>query len=260
MVKRLLRRAPTWLGVSLLLLLGGRPAQAQTAYFNNFDSSAVTAPGVIGTIGGGGSAQGVQGYGGLGGGPSGSFGGSFWRNSTTGFPPPATVVTLSNLPSHTSVSVQALLAIIDSWDGPGASPGPDSFWIELDGVTRFSEFFGNQSGGLGQTYNTGVLGTPQRQQRGFNTSWLDAAYDLGANAGLQNIAHSSSTLTLRFFANGPGWQGGNDESWAMDNLRITLNSAGATVPEPASLLLMGPGLALLGFLKRRWKDGTAETA
>ena len=38
---------------------------------------------------------------------------------------------------------------------------------------------------------------------------------------LKGIAHTSDTLTIDFFASGSGWQGGNDESWAIDNLQVT---------------------------------------
>ena len=39
-----------------------------------------------------------------------------------------------------------------------------------------------------------------------------------------DIPHSATTLTVEFFASG-GWQGGNDESWAIDQLRICIASA-----------------------------------
>jgi hypothetical protein len=36
------------------------------------------------------------------------------------------------------------------------------------------------------------------------------------------LAHTGSSLVVEFFADGSGWQGGGDESWAIDNVSITL--------------------------------------
>lgn len=235
-----------WVGIVSLVSLGGNPAAAQTtAYFNDFDGGLVTAPGVGVSLSGPGVVTGVQGYGGLG--PTGNqFGGQFLHNAAVGNPQPATVLTLSNLPSHTSLNIQALLAVIDSWDGISA----DEFVVEVDGVVRFAEFFANASGT--QTYTTGQLGSPTHQHRGFNGGWVDQAIDLGANTGLQNIAHTSSSLTLRLFARGQGWQGSTDESWAVENLRITLNGTDTpAVPEPGSVVLFLPALLAIGVLGRK---------
>ena len=75
--------------------------------------------------------------------------------------------------------------------------------------------------------------------RGFNYTYPynDSAYDLGLDTAFQNIPHTGDTLTVEWFADGAGWQGINalfgnthDESWAIDNVSITLN--GASVPLP----------------------------
>jgi hypothetical protein len=36
----------------------------------------------------------------------------------------------------------------------------------------------------------------------------------------ENIPHTSSTLTVEWFASGAGWQAGDDESWAIDNVEV----------------------------------------
>jgi predicted phage tail protein len=51
---------------------------------------------------------------------------------------------------------------------------------------------------------------------------------------LQRISHSDSSLTITWLANGPGWQGGTDESWAIDNLKLTLWSSDTSVPSDAA--------------------------
>jgi hypothetical protein len=37
--------------------------------------------------------------------------------------------------------------------------------------------------------------------------FTDTAYDMGIDPSFQTIAHSGSTLTISFWADGPGWQG-----------------------------------------------------
>jgi hypothetical protein len=44
-----------------------------------------------------------------------------------------------------------------------------------------------------------------------------------------NIPHMVSTLTIEWFASGAGWQGGTDESWAIDNVEVILNDGAVTV-------------------------------
>jgi hypothetical protein len=222
-------------------------AASITLYADNFDGLPTIAPGVgVSYNGSTSTVESVQNYtlAGLG------FSGNFLRNAGGGTTQTKSTLTLTNLASHTSVSVGLLLAIIDSWDSVGCC-SPDYLNIEVgDGVTQnlvFSETFDNYNGGAGQTFNTTPAGP--RGAYGFNNSFNDAAYDLTNFAPLQNIAHTSSTLVISWFASGPGWQGGNDESWAMDNLTISMDAAPAPVPEPATLSLVG--LALAGMAGRR---------
>ena len=88
--------------------------------------------------------------------------------------------------------------------------------------------------------------------RGFS-GFTDRAFDMTAEAALQNIPHTASTLTVSWFASGAGWQGGSDESWAIDNLSVSINAAPAATPEPGTLaLLVTSGLTGTGlFLRRR---------
>jgi hypothetical protein len=246
-MKGLVRTVAALAVAACLLPAASANAAGITLFSYDFDGLPTIAPGVgVSTSGSTSSLESVQNYtlAGLG------FSGNFLRNTGGGTTQTKSTLTLTNLASHTSVSIGFLLAIIDSWDSVGCC-SPDYLNIEVgDGVTQnvvFSQTFDNYNGGAGQSFNTTPAGP--RGAYGFNSGFNDAAYDLTNLASLQNIAHTSSTLEISWFASGPGWQGGNDESWAMDNLTVSMDAAPAPVPEPATLSLVG--LALAGMAGRR---------
>jgi hypothetical protein len=210
--------------ISILAFIAGMPAaNAALIFTTNFDSSipAEITPGSA-------TLTGVQGFAGLG--PTGNqFGGSFLRSAT------ANLVTLqlTGLPAHDSLSLQFLFAAIDSLDGTGTYPAGDFFRVRVDGTQIFRESFANALASQIQSYvpPPGVqlarrvnLGFGQLQ---FN---LDSAYDLGADPVFSNIPHTASSATIDFIIEGVGSQSLDDESWAMDNLSVTVSS----VPEPAT--------------------------
>lgn len=193
---------------------------------------------------------GVQGYAGLG--PAGNqFGGNFLRSATGN----TVTLSLTGLPAHDTISLEFLFAAIDSLDGTGTFPAGDFFKIVFDGVTLFSESFANALPTQIQSYvpPAGVE-LARHVDLGFNGPggyYTDSAYNLGADPRFANFAHTGSAATIDFFIYGPGNQSLDDESWAMDNLRVSVTTARAAVPEPASLALLGIGLAGLGAARRR---------
>lgn len=198
---------------------------------------------------------GVQGYAGLG--PIGNqFSGNFLRSATGN----TVTLTLNGLPTHDTISLAFLFAAIDSLDGnttPFFGPSGDFFKIVLDGTTLFSESFANAVSSQIQSYVPPVgVELARRVDLGFTgpgSFFTDSAYDFGADPLFANLVHTASSATIDFFIFGTGNQSLDDESWAIDNLRVDV--ATQTVPEPSSLGLLMIGC--LGFLlvtgKRRRK-------
>jgi hypothetical protein len=231
--------------VALLLAAGGCAAPLTDAdgatFRDDFDGRAYAGPGVSASWSGPGREEGVQGFATIG------FSGRFLRNDESGeFPTPRTL-TLTGLPPHDAVSIGFLLALVDSWDGTcgeiriaagGAVDSthcPDVFMVIVDGDTVFHEtFFFEDS--LAQTYdeNRGTL-LSRGRNLGVERTWQtagtgmhDLAYDMSRDPAFQRIPHTASSITIAFGAGGAGWQGGDDESWAIDNVAVTLH------PPPAA--------------------------
>jgi hypothetical protein len=229
------------LGISFL----GAVASAQAAtqvFFTEFDS---TVPAEISA--GSAALAGVQFYAGLG--PAGNqFGGTFLRSPT------GNVVTLSltGLPEHTAISLEFLFAAIDSLDGTGTFPSGDFFKVTLDGHQVFRESFANALPSQIQSYvpPAGVdVVLARHVDLGFTgpgSYYTDSAYNLGADPVFHNLAHSASTAVFTFQIEGEGIQDLNDESWATDNLRVSVTA----VPEPSTFLLAFAGLGALLFGRR----------
>ena len=193
----------------------------------------------------------VQGYSGLGTG-SNMFGGSFLHNATGGTvgdpgsesPEPITLV-LTALPDHTSLDISFLLAIIENWDGntsAGDAQGdpidyPDFFNVAVDGDVVYSVAFDQQmtddtydlladdiyspADGVQLEHNRKDLFTPNGGNHPIYIN--DSAWDLSLESRFDAIPHTASTVTIQWYAGGAGYQGGDDESFAIDNVDVVLN-------------------------------------
>lgn len=146
-------------------------------------------------------------------------------------------------------SLSLLFGAIDSWDNGGAGWGPDAFKIHLDGAEVFSTVFDNFQN-LGPTTGPGIaLVSYGTNLLGSSSNFNDAVYSLTVNLG----DLSAGTHTLKFFASGPGWQGGSDESFALDNVAVngTVDVIVGGVPEPQTYGLVLAGLLVVVGLGRR---------
>lgn len=228
------------------LAIAGLAANAQAAEITVFstDFNGTLATGITP---GSATLTGVQGYAGLG--PVGNqFGGNFLRSMTGN----VVTLSLSDLPTHTAISLDFLFAAIDSLDGTGTYPSGDFFNVVVDGTTIFNESFANAMASQIQSYNPPPdVQLARMIDLGFTGPggfYTDSAYNLGADPIFSNIAHTASTLTVQFFIQGVGIQDLNDESWAMDNLSVSVTA----VPVPAAVWLFGAGLiGLVGVGRRR---------
>jgi hypothetical protein len=220
------------------------------AYQDDFDGGQQSGPGITATWSGVTTLESVQGYAGYGNGGD-VFGGDFLRNTTL----QKSTLTLTGLPSHTSVSIGFLLGIIDSWDGASSDGNPhtydDVFNVLLDGIPVFSHAFDEVV--VGDTYTPPAGGLLVfYQQLGFDPypgiGFFDSGYDLSLEPALQSIPHTSSTLTIDWFASGTGYGGSGDETWGIENLSVHLDGV-APVPEPSSIAIFGM-IAVCGTLMR----------
>lgn len=221
--------------IALLALAAPSPRAATLQWSTDFEGgipAEISAPGS--------QLDGVQGWAGLGA-PGNQFGGQFLRYTQQQLYD--TRLVLRNLPAHTHVSLGFLLAIIDSWDGV------ELMQVTVDGQLAFSHWFQIASGDTCDYPPPPGALLSEGRELGFSLgSWYarDRAYDLGADPAFQDIPHTADSLVVVWKLDAvPGgganyWQGGGDESWAIDNVRVWLSSA-ADVPGagPAALALAG---------------------
>ncbi len=236
--------------VLCILLASAQSVRADIVYANDFDGNTEFGSGTTVAISGGtgiapdglmGGITSTQGFNAFDG-----FGGDFWRVTA---PDDVLQFDISNIPAHDVVSVSFSLGLLDSWDGTSDMFGTDIINVAiLDGTNLIAGFSEAYSSGIAPSSNVESI-IVQDQQLGFNNAnpfWNEDGYRIAFN----NIPHTSGNLTLRLWASsggiGSGFQGGNDESFAIDELLIT------AAPEPTSLsYLLFAAIATVTRRRRR---------
>lgn len=154
-------------------------------------------------------------------GPDGNkFGPTFLRCQTGN----TITVNVSGLPAHSKLTIGFLFAAIDSLDGTGTFPAGDFMKITLDGTQIFRESFANADPNQIQSYVAPPGGELARHvDLGFSGPgghYTDSAYDMNVEPRFQNLPHTGPAATIVFTLEGEGVQSLDDESWAIDNLRV----------------------------------------
>lgn len=232
------RWLPAFALAAVLGMAASRDAAASTTQVFSTDFEAglpaqFTAPGCV--------IEGVQGYAGLG--PSGhTFGGNFLHYTSVPLYP--TTLLLTGLPVHDTVGLDFLLGVIDSWDGT------ELLQVRVDGALLFNHWFQLASGDSSDYIAPPGVLLSRGTDLGFSSGgyyFHDRAYDFTGEPIFHAIPHTASTLTVEWSigaVSGPAadqWQGGTDESWAIDGVRVAVNNSTAGVGPAAA-----PQLALAG--------------
>lgn len=159
----------------------------------------------------------------------------------------AITLNLSDLPQHNTIDLTFHVAIIDTWDGNTHRggwrwPAPDYFNVSINNEV-FHETFDNYEGLWDQSYQGPYLVYNAELARSSGEN--DSAYIIT----LTDLSHSADTLTIKWYASGAGWQAGWDESYAIDNVIVSVNP----VPIPGAGWLLGSGLLGLLTIRTRKK-------
>lgn len=225
---------------SILLAVGlGGQSNAATVLTETFSSGVAN-----GAIGGAGAVVDGQGYKGKGG-----FADNFLRNASLGNPAAATTLTLVGLAAHTAITIAFDLALIDSWDSnDGTIASPDFFNLSLDGLLGFQVTAANAEGSFTGLVSGGavVAQSVAPQDLGFTLGSPYFNNDRGFRVEY-TVPHTASSAIYSFFASGSGWQGGDDESWAIDNVTVSV----APIPVPGALPLLATALGAVALFRRR---------
>lgn len=166
------------------------------------------------------------------------FSGTQWMRNPGPFT--TATLTLTGLAAHTTVSLDFLMALMDSFDGG------DNFQIRVDGNTVYTFTFASFGDGT-PTAGTTLVGN--KQLSGTNGQFWsnDYGFDMSSESALHNISHTSSTLTIEFYA--AFNEVASNEGIAIDNLVVSTNANATAVPEPFTAGLLAT--ALIGLRRRR---------
>jgi hypothetical protein len=160
------------------------------------------------------------------------FGNRYLRNATNG----TTRFNFTQLDGHKALKLQFDIALLDSWDNPNSSWGPDYLYVTIGSTTyQWAPAWPGTLVGNGHYAQNGAY-----KDSVFRHEFI--------------VPHVSDSFAFAIRAGGSGFQGGNDESWGIDNIRLYADA----VPEPKSWAMLIAGFGLVGATVRRRRE-TSET-
>lgn len=166
---------------------------------------------------------------------------------------------LTNLPGHSSITLSFDLYIIRSWDGNISTPGvgPDIWSVGMNHPGLGEHVF------LGTTFANQPAAWSRSQS--YPLAYGDGDSPMYAGAmevnslgythrefSLSSVYHMEFTMpehsdsSAEFWFRASGLQGLADESWGLDNVRVTVSG----VPAPGAVALLGLGGVVIGRRRR----------
>lgn len=137
------------------------------------------------------------------------------------------------------------LYAIDSWDGLSPSNGQDWFYVKANGPKLFNHAIAQDTSMPQWTTYAGPR-TAGPVHLGFNSAWVDSIF---RNVSMDfTLPAGTSRLDLTFGS--VGLLNLNDESWGIDNVRVSYEVV-QVVPTPGTAMLAGMGGVLLVRRQRR---------
>lgn len=164
-------------------------------------------------------------------------------------------LSLSGLTPHNALTLSFDLYLIRTWDGSSSGTafdfGNDSFKVAVgNGPVLLDETFSNGNP-AGQSFGPAAInpqftGAAETYSLGYLVPYsillepqvMDSVYTLS-----YTFAHNTDLLTLDF--SGYGLQTLDDESWGLDNVRVSM------VPEPGVVPMFALGMLALALRVRR---------
>lgn len=160
------------------------------------------------------------------------FGSRYLRNGTNG----TTSFSFTNMGAHNALKLSFDIAYLDSWDAPDSRWGPDYLFVTV----------GNTTYQWAPSWPGTLIGTGNYAQ---NASYRNSVYRYEFI-----VPHTASFFNFAIRAGGSGYQGGNDESWGVDNIRLSASA----VPEPSTWAIMVAGFGVVGAVSRRRRGATVS--
>jgi uncharacterized protein (TIGR03437 family) len=157
-------------------------------------------------------------------------------------------LTLHDLQPHTMVTVAFDLYILKSWDGNNPNYGPDRWRFSIQGgLTLLDTTFSNnpKTGAYDLSQQNYPIANSANQTGAAAVNTLgytfygDSTYHLTFT-----VAHTGEALALDFSSSMFEGKGTDDESWGLDNVRVSTN---ADKPIAVSAAAPGAGLAPQGL-------------